>query len=303
MLPQHQQPQSHKPQMKVASLTPYSKQKENLLALAQQTDNPKIIATLIHASYATRFAIMSVDVPEDISKLIEVVGDWRMLLSSTKGVDAAQLILEAKYLMENYPELTVPDIKAAINLLMQQKLSIKLPYAIHFSTFFMGQVIEAYQVYKRAQLAKLNKVLPVEEQYKPQPKDRAESMKEIVTLCYQHVKADCADRFFNQDVYDYLCRSGALKKEMLSTKTIEAGKRYVQDKMTANIGGVKRCLHTLQRWQPQSLDALLNDPNTLRDRKLTESQHKIDFMLRWFFQINTLENILKKITPEHFAES
>jgi hypothetical protein len=299
MLPQ-QQPQSNhlaiqNQETALATLPEQLKQQRDYhLSLAVKTDNPKEITKLIDATYGRKLASIELQDEQDFNKVINLVSYWRTLIGAIKDTHPAQLRVESAYLVENYPTLTFQDINLAMDCLIQQKLDLRLPFVITFSTLFMGQVLDAYRRYKAQEINKIGEqVTPPTIEYKLSPAQKVAEMKDMIRMCHDHVKDGCNERFFNRMVYEFLRKTGKL---ILNDQVILDGKKYCEEKMKhfRHKGGatLREIVNGIRK----------SDQDAKKDRENAIRQHKIDYCLIYFFSTHNLDEVLDSVSEQHYQD-
>lgn len=271
---------------------PLVQRKEYHLTLAKKTDNPVEVSELINAVYGSKLSNFRLENDSHVAKIIDVVSYWRTLMGCIKDVSPTQLRVEAQFLISEYPDTTVEDVRLAMNYCIKQKLDINLPYVINFSTLFMGQVLNAYQNYKRQQINKIGEQVtePPLLEYKPTPAQKAEDMKDIIRQCNEHIKQGCKERFFFKIVYDFLRRTNRL---VITDDLARKGKEYC-DKRIATF--IPTTSGTLKSLLPGA------NADAKKQKEAAIKQYKIDFCLIWFFENNKLEDVIKSITEKDYQD-
>lgn len=260
--------------------------------LAGKTDNPKEVRQLIEASYAPKLKTIDPANQEQMGSVIDLVSYWRTLVGCIKDVSPVQLRVEAEYLVKSWPEFTMQDMRIAMNLLVTQKLEMNMPYVINFSSLFMGQVISAYESYKRKEINKIGEQVtePVLLPNDPTPAEKAEIMKEMITDCYQHVKDGCFETFYFRTVYDFLRKTNRLK---ITDQVAKDGKEYCEKKM-------KSFAATKATKIINASSVMYRNSDPKKEREDAIRKFKIEYCLVWYFENNKLESILQSITENDY---
>lgn len=266
-------------------------QKKYHLALAEKTDNPKEISEFINATYDRKLSTIDIGNQNQMNEVVNLVSYWRTLMGCTKDVSPAQIRIEAEYIVQEYPTITIQDVKLAMNYCIKQKLDIKLPYVLNFSTLLMGQIIESYKTYKAEQINKIgDQVTPPAIAYDLTPAQKADNMKDIIRSCAQHIDEGCKERFYFRTVYDFLRRTGRLQ---IDDKLAKDGKEYVEKKLKAFQPSTSGTLRALMPGASVEVK---------KQRELATKQYKLDFLLINYFQTHKLEDVINSITEKDYRE-
>ena len=128
-----------------------------------------------------------------IEQVVEVVGSWQLHLGIPKKDVTEELIINSKFIYENFKFLTLKEIKLAYILSILGKLE-EVEFYGNFSAIYISKVLNSYLYYRKMQLADAIRRKEKHEQEvleannKPTPQEEAELTKEIFRNFYNQWK-------------------------------------------------------------------------------------------------------------------
>lgn len=283
-------------------LSEQQKKDRYLIAAAQAIDKRTlpIVNRVIEAAFANtvigtgeaersikKLGELNMEDDVDFNFMIDLVGNWRMLLGATKETDPALFRVEAIYLVDTHPDLTIVELKTAIRLLSEHKLNIKLPFVVNFSCMFMSHVIQAYIELKETLIASVINV--ADKQYLPPPEpsiqERLDDMKYMIVECKKFLEK-CEGLFVFHDVYDFLRKT---KRLVFTPEMVEEAKKYGERRYGLWVSS-----------QPLQLNRVSSEVK--KERETMVREFGIYYCLMEYFKKIDLAEELKKIEESEYID-
>lgn len=170
---------------------------------------------------------------------------------------AKELALIGKFIVNNYPQLTISEISLAIDLSLLDKLNCDVRTFNTFSPMYVTRILNAYIEYKRVmynELMRKKESLDLKRDMDKEitPEEKMESMVELIRYFYDKYKSQGIVNDYFNTLYNYLRRTNRLSisKEMIDEalkygkeEAIKHKKEYFDDalkKEKVNIEGVEK---------------------------------------------------------------
>jgi len=121
----------------------------------------------------------------DMNELKAVVIKWVYYLGLTDKVVDKDIIALTKVIQELFPQLTIEDIRLAIDLCLKNELGIDIECYGNFSPMYVSKILNAYLIYSNTKIREINwrkntieqqQVVEVEEPYEK----RVEARRRII---------------------------------------------------------------------------------------------------------------------------
>lgn len=191
-------------------------------------ENEKAIARAVESSEI-------IGQSKDIDRLLKVVSTWRMYIGIPKTDVAEELVVNAKFIYENYPHLTFGEVELAINLSVLMKLG-DTEFHGYFSPMYIAKVLNAYLHYRKVTMAdairRRDKAMQDEEELKnkPTPEEAAKNMQDMMRGFYAEWKETGQIRDMFNIAYDFLYRTKMLKvTRQTYDEAVKYGKEMVEE--------------------------------------------------------------------------
>ena len=159
-------------------------------------------------------------------KMAGLVGEWRARLGAIKGIGAEQIAMEVKYLAEFFPQVTIAELKWAMDMYATGEIEIEWNA---FSCQFMSNVIQEMQGVKQKQQAALVAMIPPKEN-KATPAEKCDAMKYMIAEVKKQIDDKRYQVIMIGDVFKYLRRTNKLN---ITQAMMEKGKKYAEEKIAA----------------------------------------------------------------------
>mgnify|MGYP007090091109 CR=1 FL=1 len=231
---------------------------------------------------------------EDMTKLVELMAQWRLLLGVTSESTEAELIVICQFVYDNFKKFTLSDIRLAMNWAISGKTDIGFVSQKSISSFYVSKAINAYEDYKRQifndlmerrerYLQRNNVNQPVE----PTPEEKANTFKDLIVGMYKSHKNGQAFYDFGDFVYNWMKSTNQLKA---SPEEVNAAVFYGQEKYRAERRGEVAA---------NIMKNLIN--NDVPDNKeQRQKKYAREYMIMKYFEKHTIGEIISKIHPNQF---
>jgi hypothetical protein len=150
---------------------------------------------------------------EDIKELVEVVARWRLLLGVTGDSSDTELIVITQFVYDNYPNITLTDIRFAMNWSISGRIEVGFVTQKNISSYYVSKAINAYIAEKRRVVNEIEeRKNTYQAQAKPErveqtPVQRANTFKNIILSLYDSYKKERPIIDYNDYVYNWLKKS------------------------------------------------------------------------------------------------
>lgn len=229
---------------------------------------------------------------EDMTKLVEVMAQWRILLGVTSDSTEQELIIICQFVYDNFKKYTLSDIRLAMNWTISGKLDVGFVSQKNISSYYVSRALNAYEEEKRRiynqfmyerdkQLSKSQHQVP-----EPSPEERANSFKSLIVGMYESYKNDAFFYDFGDFVYNWLKKTNQLNtKKSVIDAAIQYGRdKYLEERRKENINNIAT--------------ALESDSKEHRQKKL--ARH---YMIMNYFESTSLSEIVQSIKSEQFIQT
>ena len=149
--------------------------------------------------------------------LIDVIGKWRWMSginNNNQDEDdlARELVLLAKFIMENYKGLTIDEINLAIDLSLTNKLDCDIRTFNMFSPMYVSRILNAYKEYKKKSHVdiierKTKNDYDKELNKETTPEVKMEAMIDLFRMFYKEYKEMGVINDYFNTCYNYLRRT------------------------------------------------------------------------------------------------
>jgi hypothetical protein len=230
---------------------------------------------------------------EDMTKLVELMAQWRLLLGVTSESSEHELIVIVQFMYDNFKKYTLADVRLAMNWAISGKTEVGFVTQKNISSFYVSKAMKAYDdekriIYNRLMAEREKHLSKMEDINKPKitPLQKAESFKEMIVGMYDSVETGGIFYDIGDMVYNWLKRTGQLKP---SKEQIDAAVRYGQDRY-------------YQEKEEKSLRQKLTDTIDPMDKENRKKKYAREFIIMQYFTVKTIGEIVDKIHPSQFEE-
>lgn len=164
---------------------------------------------------------------------------WRWMagistLNLSEDDIAQELALICKFIISNYPKITLNEISLAIDLSLTDKLNCDVRTFNTFSPMYVSRILNAYIEYKRFMYNELMKRKELSDNKKEMdkeitPEEKMESMIELIKYFYNKYKSEGIVNDYFNTLYNYFRRTNRLVigKQMIDD-ALKYGKKEAQ---------------------------------------------------------------------------
>lgn len=227
---------------------------------------------------------------EDMTKLVEVMAKWRVLLGVTSDSTHEELIVICQFVYDNFKNHTLSDIKLAMNWVVSGKVDIGFVSQKTISSYYISRAINAYdeekrKLYKKVIEQRNNYQNKLEMETKPNfsPEQRADNFKKLILELYDSYKKGGFFLDFGDSVYNWIKRSKAMP---LTQSLVDAAVKYGKDQFLEE---------RKEESKKRLVKAIEPESREYREKKL--ARH---YIILEYFKSTSIQAIINTIKPEHF---
>lgn len=227
---------------------------------------------------------------EDMTKLVEVMAKWRVLLGVTSDSTHEELIVICQFVYDNFKNHTLSDIKLAMNWVVSGKVDIGFVSQKTISSYYISRAINAYdeekrKLYKKVIEQRNNYQNKLEMETKPNfsPEQRADNFKKLILELYDSYKKGGFFLDFGDSVYNWIKRSKAIP---LTQSLVDAAVKYGKDQFLEE---------RKEESKKRLVKAIEPESREYREKKL--ARH---YIILEYFKSTSIQAIINTIKPEHF---
>jgi hypothetical protein len=232
---------------------------------------------------------------EDMTKLVELMARWRLLLGVTSDSTEMELVVICQFVYDNFKHFTLPDVNMAMNWAISGKIDVGFVTQKNLSSFYVSKVLNAYEDLKRQIF---NDFMERRERYlqraqiesKPTVtlEEKANTFKDMIVGCYRTYKEDKPFYDFNDFIYNWLKSTGQIQatQEEINAAVFYGQEKYREEKRQQNAANILRQMKNLET------------PDN-KDEK--QKKYAREYMIMKYFDKYTLAEIVSKIKPSQFS--
>lgn len=228
-----------------------------------------------------------------MTKLVEVMAQWRLLLGVTSDSTEQELIVICQFLYDNFKKFTLSDIKLAMNWTISGKVDVGYVTQKNISSYYISRALNAYEEEKRRIYNKLmyERDKQIERQKNEDhsaitAKDRANIFKEAILTMYKSYKEGRPIIDFGDFAYNWLKRTNQLSKDPI---VISDAIKYGQD------------MYLKERHSEGGLSPFSNLGKT-EDKQDRQKKLSRQYMIMQYFNHHTIPEIISKINILDFTD-
>ena len=225
------------------------------------------------------------------NRIIDIVAKWRWMSGiNTNNQDedslAQELVLIAKFIIENYENIKYSEIELAINLSLTNKLDVDVRTFNSFSPMYVSRILNAYMEYSRRIIQDLKERRYRDEDRKmlekePTSEEKMESMKDLIAYLYEEYKScgEIKDHFAT--LYNYLKRTNKIK---IPKDLIEEAMNYGKQKAKS--------------FEPTTYERIFNKNE--KDNLILEKRFARNYCVQKLFDEIGLDGMIAKVELKDF---
>lgn len=227
-----------------------------------------------------------------MTKLVELMAQWRLLLGVTSESTEHELIVICQFMYDNFKKYTLADVRLAMNWAISGKVEVGYVTQKNISSFYVSKAMKAYDdekrvIYNRLMEERDRYLSRMEEsEMKVTPLQEAESFKEMIVGMYDSVQTGGVFYDIGDIVYNWMKRTGQLKP---TKEQIDLAVKYGIDKYHS-----EKEDKSLRQKMVESVDPA--------DREAKKKKYAREYMVIQYLTVNSLGDIINKIHPSQFTK-
>lgn len=230
---------------------------------------------------------------EDMTKLVEVMAKWRLLLGVTTESSDQELIVICQFVYDNFKHFTLADISLAMNWAISGKSELAFVSQKTISSYYVSRALNAYESKKRELVNQMvenrDRYLidkEIENKKKPSPAELADIFKELLVSMY---KAYTDGGLFydpGDSVYNWLKEQKLINPDK---SQVAAALRYGEDKYK-------------EVQKSDSLKSIMEKGLRGTDKENTIKKYAREFITMQVFEEHGLGKLVGRINTEQFKK-
>jgi hypothetical protein len=228
---------------------------------------------------------------EDMTKLVEIMAQWRILLGVTSEPTEQELIIICQFMYDNFKKFTLADVRLAMNWAIGGRLDVGFVTQKNISSYYVSRVMNAYDDYKRhifndmmAEREKYRQRLEIDKPRPQTPKEKAETFKDFVVSMYKAYQNDSLLYDVGDSLYDWIKRTGQLNP---TKEEVQAAVEYGKEKYS-------------EVMRERNLRQILSEAVDNKTKEEQQKKFAREYIIRLYFERYTLGEIIKKIELTQF---
>lgn len=122
-------------------------QRQYAYSLAQNYAKSDIQKDIILSSCDKKLNEYNLENPQEAIQIVALLSKWRILLGIKEQPTGEETAFNSKFIIEEYPEMTISKLEIAIKLSIKGELNVDIkPYGA-FSPLYISTIINAYRKY------------------------------------------------------------------------------------------------------------------------------------------------------------
>jgi len=229
---------------------------------------------------------------EHIDTLIGLLAKWRWMSgvsASNQDEDeiAQELALISKFVITNYPNLTLEEISLAIDLSLTEKLDCDVKTYNTFTPMYVSRILNAYKQYKFELYNKLKQKetlakQKIENEKKLSPQEKMDATIDLINYFYEQYNSSGEVNDLFNTVYSFLKRTNNIK---INKQLIDEAMIYGTEKANALFN--------------KQYDVLFNKNKF--DTDYWQKHHARNYCVSKLFSKIKIEELISKIKLEDFV--
>lgn len=228
---------------------------------------------------------------EDMTKLVELMAKWRLLLGVTSESSDQELIVICQFVYDNFKKYTLSDINLAMNWTISGKIEVQFVSQKTLSSYYVSKAINAYDAEKREIVNEIaenrNRHLIEQEINNPKPLtqvQKANYFREFIVSLYKSYTEGGLFYDVDDSVYNWL-----KSQKMINPKKeeIAAAMRYAEERYKQTIKG-------------SSFKDVMEQSFMSKNKEEQIKKFAREFIVMQIFEFEGLPSLINKIKPEQF---
>ena len=231
---------------------------------------------------------------EDMTKLVEVMAKWRLLLGVTTDSTEHELVVICQFIYDNFKNYTLSDIEMAMNWSIAGRLDLGFVSQKTISSYYVSKAINAYNDEKRIIFNKIIESKEKHERWLEQqqkkvltPLEKANNFKDIVVMMYSVLDSEGVFYDIGDMVYNWLKKTNQLDT---TKETIDKAVQYGRNRFFEEVA-------------EQSIRKRLSQTSNDETREQKQKKYAREYMVKSYFNSHDISEVLSKIQLSHFSET
>ena len=179
----------------------------------------------------------------DMSELVSLMGQWRLLLGVTTEVTDAELIFICQFIYDNFGRFTLSDIRIAMNWSISGKLDIGFVSQKNISAYYVSRCLNTYEEFKARVINDLaykrqkhQNELSIEASKHTTPENKATIHKEYIVSMYERLKTTGTINDYGDFIYKWLRHENILSpnNQDVADAVAAAQQRFIKERNLEN---------------------------------------------------------------------
>lgn len=238
---------------------------------------------------------LRINYKQKISEVIDVLAKWRWMsgVNNTQSEEEIghELAIIAKFVLDNYENITVDEISLAIDLSLTDKLDADVRTFNTFTPMYVSRILNAYIEYRRRMYNELmlrneiekNKI-ENQKSTKPSPEEELQTTRELISDFYRKYKETGEVEDFFNILYNYLRK----------TKKINPSKQVIDEAM---LYGKRKAKEHIKTYFEDAIGRTNMEESQI---EIVEKRYARNYCVQKFFDTLDLEDFLSKMQISEF---
>ena len=232
---------------------------------------------------------------EDMTKLVELMAHWRILLGVTTESTEMELVVICQFVYDNFKKFSLADIRLAMNWTISGKVDVGFVSQKSLSSFYVSKALNAYDEQKRHIFNDLMerrerhlRRLEIEQKVEVSSEEMANNFKDMVVGCYRAYKDNQNFYDFNDFIYNWMKRTGQIQatQEEINAAVFYGQEKYREERRSENAANIIRQIANI---------------DTKDNKEERQKKYAREYIIKKYFDKYTLGEIISKINPSQFS--
>jgi hypothetical protein len=221
---------------------------------------------------------------EDMTKLVELMAHWRVLLGVTSDSTEIELVVICQFVYDNFKKYSLADIRLAMNWAISGRIDVGFVSQKSLSSFYVSKVLNAYDDRKRDIY---NGLLEIDKKSEPTVEEKAKLFKEMLMGLYTSHQNNQPFYDFNDFVYNWLKSTGQIQatQEEINAAVFYGQEKYRDERRQQNAANILRQISNM-------------DVGDNKEEK--QKKYAREYIIKKYFDKYTIGEIISKIKPSQF---
>ena len=231
---------------------------------------------------------------EDMTKLVELMAHWRILLGVTSDSTELELVIICQFVYDNFKKFTLADVRLAMNWAIAGKIDVGFVSQKSLASFYVSKVLNSYDDRKREifndfmeRRDRHLRRIEIDKKSEPSLEEKAKTFKEMIMGLYKAHQNNQNFYDFNDFVYNWLKSTGQIQatQEEITAAVFYGQEKYREESRQQNAANILR--------QISNMDVADNKE---------EKQKKFarEYIIKKYFDKYTIGEIIARIKPSQF---